>query len=186
MEDQKIVALFTARSEVAIAETGKKYGRYCFSIANNILGNPNDANECVNDAFYRAWNSIPPAKPKILSAFLGKITRELAIDRWRKQSAKKRGGGQVTLALEELAECVPSSQNVERSIEKKELEDAICTFIGSLEQPEKNIFICRYWYCDEPSKIAEQYGMKPGTVRSQLHRTRKKLLEHLKGCGFFD
>lgn len=186
MEDQEIVAKFMARSESAIGEAGRKYGKYCFSIANNILQNQDDANECVNDAFYKAWNSIPPAKPICLSAFLGKLTRDLAIDRWRKQSAKKRGGGQVQLALEELAECIPSSQNVERCIEKKELEDAICSFIRCLNQPEKNIFICRYWYCEEPTQIAAKCGMKPGTVRTQLHRTRKKLLEHLKERGFFD
>lgn len=186
MEDQKIVALFTVRSEAAISEASKKYGSYCFSIAKNILGDPNDASECVNDTFYKAWNSIPPAKPRILSGFLGKITRELAIDRWRRQSAKKRGGGQVTLALEELAECIPSSQNVEHDVEKKELEETICTFVGALEQPEKNLFICRYWYCEEPREIAAQYSMKPATVRSQLHRTRKKLYEYLKGRGYFD
>ncbi len=186
MEDQRIVELYLARSEAAIGETGKKYSKYCFSIANNILNNPDDANECVNDTFYKAWNSIPPAKPKILSAFLGKITHDLAIDRWRKQAAIKRGSGQVHLALEELAECIPSSQNVEHTIEKKELEEAVHGFIHGLGQPEKNIFICRYWYCDEPSAIALQYGMKAGAVRSQLHRTRKKLYAYLKERGFYD
>ena len=186
MEDQKIVELYIARSEAAIQETSNKYSKYCFSIAKNILGNLDDANECVNDTFYKAWNSIPPAKPRILSAFLGKITHDLAVDRWRKQTTIKRGNGQVHLALEELAECIPSNQNVDRMIEKKELEEAIHTFIHSLDQPEKNIFICRYWYCDEPTAIAMQYGMKAGSVRSQLHRTRKKLHVYLEERGFYD
>lgn len=186
MEDRKIVELYFSRSEHAILETSRKYKRYCYSIAKNILGDTEDANECVNDTLYSAWNRIPPENPKILSAFLGKITHDLAIDRWRKQSAVKRGGGQVSLALEELAECIPSNQNVEHTFERKELESAIRRFVNSLKQPERNIFICRYWYCDDPADIAEQFGLKAGTVRVQLHRTRKKLYTYLKECDFFD
>lgn len=186
MEDKEIVELYFTRSEKAIGETDNKYRKYCYSIANNIMGNSEDANECVNDTLYQAWHRIPPEKPKILSAFLGKITHDIAIDRWRKATADKRGGGQISLVLDELAECIPADHSVEHSVEYKELEKAIHAFIRGLKQPEKNIFVCRYWYCDEPSVIAKRLGMTSGAVRSRLHRSRKKLYTYLKECDYID
>ncbi|XBX10749.1 sigma factor (plasmid) [Enterocloster clostridioformis] len=121
MEDDSIVNLYWTRSENAISETSKKYGNYCYSIAYNILGNAEDADESVNDTYLDAWNNIPPHHPSILSTFLGKITRRISIDKWRSRNAKKRGGGEIVLVLDELSDCIPSNQNVEHEVEAAEL-----------------------------------------------------------------
>lgn len=120
MDDQNIIALYWARSETAISETAQKYGGYCFSIAKNILTNHEDAEESVNDTYLTAWNAMPPRRPSILATFLGKITRRLAIDRWRYRNARKRGGGEVTLALDELEDCA-SQDSLEKAMDRKEL-----------------------------------------------------------------
>ena len=120
MDDQKIVDLYWQRSEKAIEETDSKYGGYCFSIAYNVLANKEDAEESVSDTYMAAWNELPPHRPSILAAFLGKITRNISISRWRSRSAYKRGGGEIVLALEELDECVADSQNVEADYIRRE------------------------------------------------------------------
>lgn len=152
MDDQNIIALYWARSETAISETAQKYGGYCFSIAKNILTNHEDAEESVNDTYLTAWNAMPPRRPSILATFLGKITRRLAIDRWRYRNACKRGGGEVTLALDELEDCA-SQDSLERAMDRKELAVAF------------NSFLSRYWYLDPIADIAQYHpielNMKP-------------------------
>lgn len=186
MEDKRIVELYWERSEHAIAETASKYGAYCFSIARRILESADDAEECVNETYFGAWNSIPPHRPKILSAFLGKITRRTALKRRQKENAAKRGGGEIALVLEELEECIPSGQNVERQVEMAELSEYINAFVRSLPTVEQQVFICRYWYMDPVAEICQQFGFSQSKVKSMLQRTRHKLQVNLKKEGVSD
>lgn len=180
MEDTRIIDLYWTRSEKAIAETSAKYGKYCYAIAYNILSNPQDADECVNDTYLKVWNLIPPNRPTILSAFLGKIVRRVSIDKWRSRNVGKRGSGEIIVALEELSECVPSSDNVEKAVEAAELERIIGSFVMSLPVMERRVFICRYWYLDSLGEICQQFGFTQSKVKMMLHRTRGKLLLYLK------
>lgn len=184
MEDTRIVDLYWARSEKAIEETSAKYGNYCYSIAFNILANAEDADESVNDTYLNAWNSMPPHRPAILSTFLGKITRRVSIDKWRRQTAEKRGNGEIMLVLDELSDCIPGSQGVEHDIEAAELAKVINDFVMSLPPMERRIFICRYWYFDQVSAISRQFGFSQSKVKMILHRQRKKLLDHLEREAF--
>ena len=145
MEDREIVNLYWERNSNAIKETASKYGGYCKAIAKNILGNNEDAEECVNDTYLNTWNSIPPNRPNVLSTYLGKITRNLSFDRFRQRHADKRGGGEIELVLDELGECVSGADSVEQKVEKKELIRAINSFLDTLSQEKCNIFLCRYW-----------------------------------------
>lgn len=183
MEDCKIVQLYFDRSEQAIAETDRKYGPYCYSIAYNILTNQEDAQECVSDTYYAAWNRIPPARPSLLSAFLGKITRHISIDRWRRSNAYKRTGGQVTLALEELGDVTGREETLEDSLSRKELVFAVNRFLLTIPKTERGVFLCRYWYLDDIGTIAEKTGLTRGNVSTMLSRTRKKLRQALKKEG---
>ena len=185
MEDKQIVALYWQRSESAISETASKYGNYCYTIAYNILYNNEDADESVNDTYMGAWKSMPPNKPDILSAFLGKITRNIALNKWRHKNAEKRGGGQVAIALDELMECIPSGQEVEAQIEAKELANSINAFLTGLKDTERRVFVCRYWYLDSIAEIGKQFGYSESKVKSMLFRTRGKLLDYLKEEGVF-
>lgn len=180
MEDDSIVNLYWARSENAISETSKKYGNYCYSIAYSILGNVEDADESVNDTYLDAWNNIPPHRPSILSTFLGKITRRISIDKWRGRTAEKRGGGEIVLVLDELSDCIPSNQSVEREVEAAELSQLIDNFVMSLSPMERRVFICRYWYLDPIADIAQRFGFSQSKVKMMLHRQRKNLLNHLE------
>lgn len=184
MEDREIVKLYWERNADAIKETAAKYGGYCRAIAKNILGNSEDAEECVNDTYLNAWNSIPPASPMALCAYLGKITRNLSFDRFRYKRADKRGGGDIELVLEELAECVSEKENTEAEVDKKELVRAINDFLATLSNEKCNIFLCRYWYALPVSKIALKFGMSEGNVSVILNRTRSKLRTHLKERGY--
>ena len=179
LEDSKIIDLYWARKEKALAETDTKYGSYCRNIARNILRNFEDTEECVSDTWLHAWNSMPPQRPGILSAFLGRITRNLSFDRCKYQQAAKRGGGALPLALDELGECIPSAQRVEYALEQKELAAAIDRFLRTLPEKDCNLFLRRYWYVDSISVIADRYGMKENTVKSILFRTREKLRKFL-------
>lgn len=183
MEDAHIVDLYWARSEAAVAETAKKYGTYCYSIAHAILTNPEDAEESVNDTWLDAWNSMPPHRPAILATFLGKITRRIAIDKWRARSAEKRGGGEMALALSELADCVPSGKTVEQEVADTELEAAINRFVLSPPLTRRRVFLCRYWYLDSIAAIAKQFGLSQSSVKVMLHRTRKALRTFLEREG---
>ena len=184
MDDRQIIDLYFARQEQAIEETAKKYGKYCFAIARNILQNRSDAEETVNDTYIGAWNSIPPHCPVLLSTYLGKITRRLALKRWTANRAQKRGGGETALALEELAGCIPSDFDVESRMEMTELARILNGFVRNLPQPNRNIFLCRYWYLDSIEAIARRYGFSQSKVKSMLSRTRKKLYAHLQKEGY--
>lgn len=184
MEDEHIVELYWERSEEAVSETAAKYGRYLYSIAYHILANEQDAEECVNDTYSDAWKTIPPHRPSVLSTFLGKITRRIAVDFWRKNSAEKRGGGETALVLEELGECVSGSGSVEDEVERRELLHQINVFLEKLPDTERRIFLCRYWYCEPVSSIAERFGYTESRVASQLYRTRNRLRSGLKKEGY--
>lgn len=183
MEDGQIVDLYWQRSDRAIAETNQKYGRYCRTIARHICGTDEDAEECVNDTWFRAWNSMPDQRPTVLSAFLGRITRSISIDRIKARNTLKRGGGEAALALDELAECIPGGSDPERALEEKELEAAIGTFVSRLPAGEKKIFILRYWHLAPIPEIAEKLGFSQGKIKSSLFRTRRKLRTYLQEEG---
>lgn len=184
MEDRRIIDLYFARSEQAITETSNKYGNYCYTIAQNILRSPPDAEECVNDTWLRAWNSMPPQKPSRLRLFLGKITRNLSVDRFRRYSSEKRGGGETALALEELSQCADSGANPADAAEMQELEAAVGKFLTSLPDRERGIFLRRYFYVEKTAVIAKRFGLKETNVRLILSRTRQKLKEFLQKEGF--
>lgn len=180
MDDQGIVRLYFARSEQAIQETDATYGGYCYSIAYNILANAEDSEESVSDTYLSVWNAIPPKKPIPLAPFLGKMVRHISIDRWRRKSAAKRGGGEMLVALEELGECVASRDDIEAQIERKELVRLVREFVADLPDMERRIFVCRYWYLDSIPDIAKRYGFSVSKVNSILYRTRGKLEKRLK------
>ena len=184
MEDRDIVELYWQRSDQAIAETEAKYGRYCRTIAKNICGVDEDAEECVNDTWLHAWQSMPSARPAVLSAFLGRITRNLSINRIKTNHAVKRGGGETTVALDELSECLAGSADPARSFEEKELERAVGRFVQRLKEPDKAAFVLRYWYLAPIPEIARRLGCREGKVKSLLFRTRKRLGDYLQkeGC----
>lgn len=179
MDDKQIVDLYWQRNETAIDETAAKYGPYCHSIAYNILNNDADAEESVNDTYLDAWNGMPPHRPSILPTFLGKITRRISIDRWRRRSAEKRGGGQITVALDELEECIADEKSVEQKVEAKLLADVINSFVKALPDTEQRVFLCRYWYMDSVESIAKEFGFSQSKVKSMLYRTREKLRARL-------
>ena len=184
MDDELIVQLYWDRSENAISETDRKYGAYCNSIAYGILQSKEDAEESVNDTYMDAWNTMPPNRPSVLSTFLGKITRRISIDRWRIRSAKKRGGDEVTLALDELEECVSGSHDVELQAQHNELIATIHRFLDALPDTERRIFLLRYWYLEPIQSIAKQYKFSQSKVTSMLHRVRVKLRKQLEKEGY--
>lgn len=186
MNDQQIVELYWQRDTSAIQETSKKYGAYCYSIANNILNNKEDSEECVNDAWLKTWNAIPPQRPAILQMFLAKITRNLSLDRFLSCTAQKRGGGEMTLVLDELAECIPSSSDVASEYERKELGRFIRKYVGSLPERDRNIFLRRYFFTDPIADIAIRYGLSENNVTVILSRTRKKLKNRLQKEGLIN
>lgn len=184
MDDKSIVDLYFARNEDAIVQTSKKYGSYCYSIAYNILTNKEDAEESVSDTYMTAWRTIPPRRPSVLSTFLGKITRHISIDRWRERTAAKRGGGEVSLALEELQDCVAGMYDVEMEYERKEIVRIYVQFLDNLPMTERRVFLCRYWYVDSIESIAAKFGFSQSKVKTMLYRTRKKLRKALWEEGF--
>ena len=183
MEDREIVDLYWARNEKAIGATASKYGSYCYSIAYNILGSQEDAEESVNDTYLGAWNAMPPHRPTVLRTFLGRLARCVSLKRWRDARRDKRGGGEVSLALDELSECVPSRASVEESVIADELSERIDRFIGTLDKTERQVFLCRYWYLDPIDRIGADFGFSSGKVKAMLHRTRAKLLAYLEKEG---
>ncbi len=184
MEDAKIVQLYWDRDPDAVDQTAKKYGNYCLSIARNILGNREDADECVNDTYMAAWKSMPPHRPGILSTFLGKLTRNLSFNRYKQLRAEKRGGSELPVVLDELTECIPGRNDVEQEIEYRELVAAIDAFLDMLPAEKRGMFVCRYWYTDSISEIARQFGKRENTVTKTLTRSRMKLRQYLMERGF--
>ena len=183
MEDSQILALYFARSENAIQETDRKYGRYCYKIAYSILASRQDSEESVNDTYLSAWNSIPPRKPARLATYLGKLTRNISIDRWRGSNAQKRGSGEAALALDELSQCVSGQPGMEEAMVQKEVIASLNRFLASLSEDERTVFLCRYWYINSMEEIAQKTGFSLGKVKSMLHRTRKKLTANLQKEG---
>lgn len=183
MKDSEIVDLYWQRSEQAIQESVSKYGHYCRTVAENIVHNTEDVEECLDDTWFGAWNSMPKNRPSLLGPYLAKFTRWSALSRIRKSKSQKRGGSEVTLAFEELEGCVPSMQNVEREIELRELSKCIDAFLEGLEKNERCVFIERYWYVYAVSEIAKRHGFTESKVKSMLFRTRKKLSAFLEEEG---
>lgn len=183
MNDSEIIELYTARNENAVTQTDLKYGRYCRYIAFNILKNDEDSEECVNDTYLRAWNSIPPKHPENLKTYLGKITQNLSLNRFEKLSSKKRGSGQIPLILDELSECIPDSQNTETAVEDTIVTEIINRFLDGLSPETRKIFVRRYWYMSTVRDIANDYGFTQSKVTVTLFRTREKLKKGLEKEG---
>lgn len=183
MEDTRIIELFFERSEEALVESERKYGRYCGTIALNILGNREDAEECVSDTWLRAWNAIPPMKPRILKAFLGRITRNLALNVLEKNRAEKRGGGEGTAVLDELEEWIADSHAEVWSADRYVLTETLNRFLKELPEEKRTIFIRRYWHMDQVKEIAEDLGIGESKVKMTLLRTRNALAEVLRKEG---
>ena len=183
MEDAAIVDLYWQRSDQAISETDHKYGRYCHTIAYNICANNEDAEECVNDTWFSAWNLMPDKRPSILSTFLGYITRNFALNRYKAQHSKKRGGGETPLALDELEECIPAMVSIEQRYEEKELETAIDAFVDKLPETERRVFIARSWFLVSVADISKKLGYSQSKKKTVLFRTRNKLRAYLQEEG---
>ena len=183
MEDNRIIDLYWARSQQAIAESELKYGTYCRAVARNILSRAEDAEECVNDTWLRAWNAIPPQRPKVLQAFFGTLTRNLSLDRWRRDRAEKRGGGTVELALEELEDCLAAREQVEQVVQAGDTARLISDFLRRQPKQDRQLFVRRYWYLDDVRALCQRFGMGESQVKSRLHRMRKKLKQELEREG---
>ena len=184
LDDEMIIALYVARDERAIWETDVKYGKYCRSIASQILPDRLDAEEAVNDTWFQAWNSIPPCRPGVLKLYLASILRNLSFSRFRAGLARKRGGGEVVLALEELGECVGSGDDPARQVEKQELTRSIQRFLEGCPRREREIFLRRYFFVDSVEMIAQRFGIGQGNVHVILCRVRQKLKAHLQKEGY--
>ena len=184
MEDRQIVDLYWARSERAITETDKKYGRYCHYIAYQILSDDLDAEEIVNDTYLKTWNTVPPKYPDPLKTYVGMISNQLALNRYDEKTAAKRGGGKMPLIFHELDECLADEEENIDIAEAVVLRDLLNRFIWSLPKKTRNIFVRRYWYASSLAEIAEEYGMRESAVAMLMFRTRQKLREFLQKEGF--
>lgn len=182
MEDLQIIDLYWKRDEAAITETEKKYGTFCHKIAENILSADEDAKECVNDTYYQAWNAIPPQCPENLRAWLGKVVRNIAINRWNSSHTKKRYAG-MTALLSELEECLPAARTVEREIEEKEVSLCINTWLRSLDRDDRILFVRRYWNGDSLGELAEEWQIQPARLAQRMYRLRQKLRAALEKEG---
>lgn len=185
MQDEEIVELYWQREEGAIRETEKKYGRYLTKIAYNVLSDWEDSRESVNDTYLKAWNSIPPLKPSFLSGYLGKITRQIAIDIYRKKNCAKRGKSEYALSLSELDDCLSAGNTTQQDVDLHILSQSIQDYLRTLPVEIRDLFIGRYYYADSIAKVASYYNMSEAKVKSILYRTRLKLREHLEKEGFF-
>ena len=184
MEDTKIVDLFLARDESALRHTAEKYGGRLRGLAERILNDAAIAEECENDTYLEAWNRIPPHEPRdYLFAFLGRITRHLAIDRCRKKNAEKRSAAVCELTAE-LAECLPAAGGVEETLNARALTQAINEFLRGCTAEQRNIFVRRYWYCDSVAAIGRLYGFSQSKVKVTLFRLRGGLKDYLEREGF--
>lgn len=186
VKDSEITELYWQRSCEAIRQSDSKYGSYCMKIAENILHSREDSEECVSDTWLNAWNSIPPKRPDNLKLFFAKLTRNLAFSSYRINSAAKRGGGELTVVLDELSECIAAKSNVERDYEYAELGQCINAFVRLLPERECNIFVRRYFFTESVEEISERYNIKESNVYVILSRTREKLRRYLKKEWYFD
>lgn len=185
MEDQQIIQLYWDRLEQAIVESERKYGSYCRSIARRILAVEEDAEECVNDTWLHAWNAMPPQRPSILSAFFGKLARNLSLDRWRRNRAAKRGGSQVELALHELGDCLPASGGPEQALDEKETGRVISEFLRTQPELDRALFIRRYWHLEPITFLSQEFHLRESQIKSRLFRTRQRLKAALEKEGIF-
>ena len=183
MEDSRIIELYWERSESAIAETSNKYGRYCYCISHNILHSDEDVEECVNDTYLRAWNAIPPHRPNRLAAFLGKITRNLSLNRYKRFTAEKRGFGEMPLVLSELNDSIPTSPSSEQETDAILLIEALNNFLAELPHEKRIIFVQRYWYLMPIRELTGLHGNSESQIKSLLFRVRKELKTHLEKEG---
>ena len=184
MNDKEIISLFDERNEKAIEEISRKYGGYCHSIAKNILRNDEDAEECVNDAYLKLWESVREKNPGNLKLFLAKIVRNIALNKYEANKCEKRGGGEVTLALKELDELLPAACDTEKSVEQRELTRCIGNYVNQMREPERGVFLCRYWYLAPVKEIAARFAFSESKVKSMLLRSRKKLKTELEREGY--
>lgn len=184
MEDGRIVELYWQRNEQAIRETDSRYGRFLLGIARNILTDPEDSRESVNDTYLKAWNAMPPHRPGVLSAFLAKITRGIAIDRYRRRGAQKREGAAYALSLEELDECVSGQEDPAARAELAALSQEISIYLSRLTPAVRQAFMSRYFFMDSLQAIAVRQGCTVAAVKSMLHRTRQGLRQHLTEEGY--
>lgn len=184
MDDKDIIVLYNLRDENAISETDKKYGKYCFSIAQNILDDIETSKECVSDTYLKTWNSIPPKAPSSLRLFLAKIVRNLAFDRYRYFTSQKRGGKEITVTLEEIKDFLPAENRVETQLEEVEFMRQINRFLSKLSQRDRCIFINRYFHIEPTNVLANKYGTSENNVHKILSRTRTKLKKFLETEGY--
>lgn len=180
MEDYQIVDLYWARKEKAIDETEKKYGKMLHSLSYSLLSSHEDAEECVNDTYLGAWNTMPSARPMYLGSFLSKITRRLSIDRWRREHREKRGG--VAGVIEELTDCIPDEDTPAREYERGLLRGELNAFLRTLPEEKRAIFVRRYFYAQEIRTIAQEIGVSEANVKIVLHRLREQLKQRLEAC----
>lgn len=183
MDDTAIIELYLNRNETAINETNKKYGSYCFTIANNILENTEDSEECVNDTWLRTWNAIPPKNPSRFRIFLAKITRNLSFDKYKKANRKKRSG-ELLYILDELSECVSGGNTTDNAVNIRLLSESLNAFLKTLSERDRGIFLRRYFFAESVTAIAEKYDMNANNVSAVLSRTRTKLKDYLIKEGF--
>ena len=184
MEDAAIVRLYWQRDEAAIRETREKYSAYLRKIAWQILANHEDCEESVNDTYFRAWNSMPPQKPGILSIYLGKLTRQLSIDLYRRKTRVKRGGSEYALYLTELEDCVSGGDTTGEELDLRLLGAAMERYLQGLPADTRTVFLRRYWFMDPLREIAASHGFTESKVKSLLYRTRQGLREYLEQEGF--
>ncbi|MCI8803190.1 MAG: sigma-70 family RNA polymerase sigma factor [Oscillibacter sp.] len=181
MEDREIIALYWARSEDAIRQTAQKYTPYCCSIIRRVLGDGRDAEECLSDTWLGAWNAMPPRRPARLPAFLGRIARNTALDRYDYNSAQRRSGFET--ALEELAECV-SGTPMEERLDARQLGEAVSRYLDGVSPAVRLVFLRRYWYCDSIAELAAATGFTQSKIKSMLRRTRQGLRTYLVKEGY--
>ena len=182
--DETIVNRFFDRNEQALSDVQEKYEAYLKTVAKNILGSDLDAEECVNDTYMKAWDSIPPNRPENLKAYLSKITRNLSFNLYQKAHAGKRGGGETALVLDELEGCVPGNYDPEEEITKQELASEINAFLSGLPKENRMLFVSRYYYADSVSEIAKRFRLSENTVSVRLNRLRARLKKHLTERGY--
>lgn len=180
-----MVELYWQRDETVLKRSEEAYGAYCFRIAYNILGNTEDAKESINDVWLAAWRSIPPHRPKVLQSFFGKLARNISLKKRRDQRAVKRGGGELPLIYEELADCIPANNHVEQEVETIALSECINRFLNNLPAVEQAVFLRRYWYFESIHTIAVHFRFSDSKVKSMLYRLRNKLADMLQKEGFY-
>lgn len=183
MDDSQILDLYWERNPDAVLQTDRKYGLYCRQVSFNILRSREDAEECVNDSWLKAWHSIPPTKPRHLRAYLAKLTRNVSLDRWDQLQARKRGGGRTTLLLSELSDCIPAAATVEQALEDRTISAAVSAWLRQQSPRNRVAFVRRYWYADSLSAVAKRVGLSEGGTKSLLHRLRRSLKDHLEQEG---